>query len=102
MPTGKPSKEQLKNLREVVEYMAQVEDNGEQYVDDDHEDYASMIGMVLSDRQGCWTYSEAEALTAGSDMVRALDKYEETGKLTSLTEGEMLSNLAFRMDISLD
>jgi hypothetical protein len=92
----------LSKLREAVEYMAQVEDNGEQYIDDDYEAYAEMIGMKLSDRMGCWTYSEGEALTAGSDMVQALDQYEKTGKLPGLTVGDMLSNLAVGLGVNLD
>lgn len=92
----------LKPLRDSVQEMADIENAGEQYVSDIYESYAETIGMVLSDEMGCWTYAGGSALTAGSDMVRALKDYEETGELTSRPEGEMLSNLAFDLKIQLD
>lgn len=94
--------DKLKPLRESVQEMSDIEDAGEQYVSDDYEAYAETIGMKLSDEMGCWTYAGGSALTAGHDMVRALKEYEDTGKLTTLPEGEMLSNLAFDLNIQLD
>jgi hypothetical protein len=90
----------LDRLRDAIQEMMDIEDGGDIY-GDDYEYYADLVGLRLDDHQGCWTYADGECMDAGSQMMDALNKLQETGKQSGLTGGEMLSNFAYNMKIKL-